>query len=58
MLSVLVLLQVVFEPGLVPALAMTTLASLAVLRLTREQIQLTSILPVLRKVPGLRQLAG
>lgn len=58
MLTLLVLLQVIFEPGLVPALAMTTLASLAVLRLTRDQIQLTSILPVLRKVPGLRHVTG
>jgi hypothetical protein len=29
-----------------------------VLRLTRDQIQLTKTLPMLRKVPGIQRLAG
>ncbi|MGH3506327.1 MAG: oligosaccharide flippase family protein, partial [Nocardioidaceae bacterium] len=57
-LVLLLAVQLAFEPGILPALALSALASLAVLRLTRDQIQLTTILPMLRKVPGVRQLAG
>jgi O-antigen/teichoic acid export membrane protein len=57
-LVALVAIQLLFDPGIVGAFLVATIASLTVLRLTRDQIQLTKTLPMLRKVPGIQRLAG
>jgi hypothetical protein len=51
--GLLLLLQILVAPAFVVALAICAVAGLAVLRLTRHSLLLTSMFPELRKVPGL-----
>jgi hypothetical protein len=50
--------ELLFHPGIVAAVSVAAIASLTVLRLTRDQIQLTKTLPMLKRVPGIQRLAG
>jgi O-antigen/teichoic acid export membrane protein len=57
-LAALIAVQVLFHPGIVGAFVTATVASLTVLRLTRDQIQLTKTLPMLKRIPGIERLTG
>jgi O-antigen/teichoic acid export membrane protein len=58
MLIALVAVELLFRPGIVAAITVAAIASLTVLRLTRDQIQLTKTLPMLKRIPGIQRLAG
>ncbi len=55
-LAGLIVLRVLADPGFLPAVAVTVVAALVVLRLTRKSLELLTMFPELRKLPLSRVL--